>query len=857
MDFDCFASMLVAGKLFPGYGMLMPGKLQSEVEAFYSLHKDYFSMLRPSQIPEGSVEELVLVDCNSWKRIYPFNPTQLSPQAKIKVYDHHQQEESPIPGAEYHFSPSGAAVTELVMLADQEGLSFSSFEATVVLLGLYSDTGSMSYQSTTPEDLRAAALMLEADGNLSIVREYIEAGYDGRLDLIFNELMQVAEIHLIKGLRIVLAAIAVQSYVEGLAQLTVRLAQVHNADAAIVVAEMENKVFLIFRSKSDQVDVASLALHFGGGGHKGAASATLKNVHAEAIKAMVLDKLEMLVLPSLLVRDVMSSPVRSISPATPLATASGIIMRFGHTGLPVVDGEKLVGVVSRRDIDKAVAHGFAHAPVSGYMSRKLLTIAADATVTDARKLMIEHDIGRLPVLEKGKLIGIITRTDIIRLLHGRDVGGNMENRYLPLTNEISIPEKLQQALSPEHYHIVSQMGELADQQKLRIYAVGGIVRDIILGSDNTDLDFVVTGEGIDFAARFAHIIGATCQHYGNFGTATISLADGSTLDIASARREYYAYPAALPEVERGSLAEDLVRRDFSINAMAISLNKDSFGLLIDPFQGWNDIRKKQVRILHNLSFVDDPTRIIRGLRFCQRFSFALESETERFLLKALEEGLLSQISDERLRVEMQLLLSESFPFELLKKYRVLNSIIPGWHVFNGYQRMGELLSPEVAPMRKGQLWIARLLWMTIGQSPKVIAELGERLKLTRHARLMVSNFNSWLATCEKDFIVYDGTSQSELFHLLKSLDYEALWTVYAVSDATHRHYIDHFEKVLRHIKPFNDGKSLVRAGIAPGPHYSGIFNCLRDLQLDGIITTLEEENAYIEEHYAQLMKGGK
>ncbi|CAN0406742.1 unnamed protein product, partial [Phaeothamnion confervicola] len=296
-------------------------------------------------------------------------------------------------------------------------------------------------------------------------------------------------------------------------------------------------------------------------------------------------------------------------------------------------------------------------------------------LSQIQRILVERDIGRLPVIEGERLLGIVSRTDVLRSLydtpqpHATAPGATLADALLRL---------------PERWlALLRRCGELAEREGLEAYAVGGFVRDLILGRAagqegyQPDLDIVVEGDGLAFARTLAGEMQAALTQHLQFQTSTLTLPDGLSLDVATARQEEYCRPAALPVVVGSTLKEDLFRRDFSINSMALRLTREHFGELIDFFGGRADLESSLVRVLHNHSFIDDPTRMFRAVRFEQRLHFHLEQNTERLLRQAVLQDRFENISSSRIREELLQCLREPSPLDMLRrlnKLKILRTI---------------------------------------------------------------------------------------------------------------------------------------------------------------------------------------
>jgi tRNA nucleotidyltransferase (CCA-adding enzyme) len=380
------------------------------------------------------------------------------------------------------------------------------------------------------------------------------------------------------------------------------------------------------------------------------------------IVRQVFHKLKEQIPQPLTAKDLMSSPVRTIRPFTTIKEAQRILLRYGHSGLFVVDENgELTGVISRRDLDLALHHGFSHAPVKGYMTKNLKTITPDTLLPEIEALMVNNDIGRLPVLKAKELLGIVTRTDVLRVIHQTRPSFQKEQKEQKSPLISCLLPSVRNRLHSPIWQILEQAANYAYQKGWHLYLVGGGVRDLLLAAQKQtlklqDLDLVVdgfhqsadTGAGVELAKELTKLHPeARLSVHGEFQTAALLWHKHPDLgslwiDIATARTEFYPYPAANPEVEASSIRQDLYRRDFTINALAIRLTPPLAGQLLDFFDGLADLRSHQIRVLHANSFIEDPTRIYRAVRFAVRLNFQIESQTEEYIRYAISSGVYEQ-----------------------------------------------------------------------------------------------------------------------------------------------------------------------------------------------------------------------
>jgi tRNA nucleotidyltransferase (CCA-adding enzyme) len=431
--------------------------------------------------------------------------------------------------------------------------------------------------------------------------------------------------------------------VDGVSNLAHKIVDLTDCRALVVLVEMDERVFAVVRSRTAGIDAARIARALGGGGHRQAASAIVRTRLADA-RARLDEALEATSAP-VTAGDVMSRPARSVGPDETVAHAMVTCQRYGQSGILVLDGDRLVGVVAREDLDKAVGHGLSHAPVKGIMSSRVARCERETPLAEVQRL-VEAE-GRVAVLEDARVVGVVTRSDVLKAL-----GATPEREREPGPDLRPELERLEE-LAPA-FEAIAALGERYEG----VYLVGGTVRDILLGEQSFDVDIAVEGDAIELARALAEALDGRVRPHEKFGTAVVLYGDDGRIDVVTTRTEFYDAPAALPTVEHATIREDLFRRDFTINAMAVSLKGDDLGRLVDPFAGRADLDEGVIRVLHNLSFIDDPTRIFRAIRYENRYGFRMEEHSARLARSTIEMGLVGDLSSARLRDELVLLLSE-------------------------------------------------------------------------------------------------------------------------------------------------------------------------------------------------------
>ncbi|MEW6695820.1 MAG: CBS domain-containing protein [Bacillota bacterium] len=855
-DLDGLASMVAAQKLYPGAELIFPGKLSRNVEEFLALHKDTLKNVRNiKDINIDKVKRLIMVDTKSPGRVSKLKELFGRPQVEVHIYDHHPRAEGDVCGKVEVVEPLGAATTLLIERIRAKGLEITPLEATIMMLGIYEDTGCLVFTNTTPRDIRAAAFLLEQGANLAVLADFLGRPLTQDQKALLKKLLVTAEHHQINGTKVLIARGNVDEFVGGLALLTHKLSEIERTDAVFAVVEMEDRVHLVGRCALQEVNCKDIMEQFGGGGHPAAASATIKGQTVDEVADRLLRLVQEMVRPPLTVRDIMSSPVKMVFPETTIEEAGKIMLRYGHTGLPVIKDGKLAGVISRRDVEKATHHGLGHAPVKGYMTVGVITVHKDMNINDVQDLMIERDIGRLPVVEGDRVIGIVSRTDVLQTLH-EGFKGRYSTTYTDkvATKTANIRPDMQRVLPGRIMNLLAKAGEVAERMDCQVYAVGGLVRDVLLKVENLDVDLVVEGNGIEMANELAKEIGGRVRPHEKFGTAEIVFPDGYWVDVVTARVEYYEYPAALPQVEQSSLKHDLYRRDFTINAMAVALNPDRFGELVDYFNGREDLQIGAIRVLHNLSFIEDPTRILRAIRFEQRYDMAIEPQTMRLIKEAVREKIISRLTTERMWGELKSILEEADPEHMLDRMSELGvwdylfPEITFWEVQYVISEMPQALMilRNWGWSEPAETWLPYFLGILHLTTQEKAYQICQRYNLGRRQTDKVLDTIAYGRVALKRLSATEEVPLSELTKIVQTLPREAYPLFLTLLED--KNAIRRFRMVMESVhknKPTVNGKDIREMGYQPGPMYRNALDAVWRARLDGLIQTREEELEYV------------
>jgi len=578
-------------------------------------------------------------------------------------------------------------------------------------------------------------------------------------------------------------------------------------------------------------------------------------------------------------KHLMSSPVRTISPETTIEQALKIFLRYGHSGLCVVDFQgQLRGIVSRRDLDLALHHGFSEALVQSYMTKNLKTITPETGLAEIQSLMVTYDLGRLPVLDSGNLIGIVTRTDVLRELDKQRSQKEVpEEKSKNLVSYI-LPA-LQDRLDPRLWQILKQASKAAEERGWHLYLVGGAVRDLLLAEDKQplllqDLDLVVdgfdksadTGAGVAIASYLQKLYPtARLSVHGEFQTAALLWHQDPDLgslwvDIATARTEFYPYPAANPQVEASSIRQDLYRRDFTINALAVRLTSPREGELLDFFGGLLDLNSRELRVLHANSFIEDPTRIYRGVRFATKLRFKLEPQTVEYINYAINSGLRERLIAEnqpapafttRLKAELKYILQSPYwqeALKLLNDLKALRCVHPDltlsqelWSQMRYLDRLVKYLDSA----HTLELWLVRLELLIAHLPADEAAQVANHLELPKDSVVRLTEL-SGIENKLKETLP-NCQLPSEVFKALRPYKFPTILLLIPRSPKKMRRQLWQYLTLWSKVPALLNGNDLKALGYKPGPEFKHLLDVLLTATLDGTITNRTQGEKLLQE----------
>ncbi|MFO7170091.1 MAG: CBS domain-containing protein [Chloroflexota bacterium] len=852
-DFDALASQLAAARLYRRALPVLNPQLNENVREFAALHAEELPFVRAEDLPDEPIERLILVDTNDPPRL----PRLGDATVPTLIIDHHRPERPPAAHEELVYADTGANTTILVQQLMEHGLQLTPVEATLLLLGIYEDTGSLSQPGTRQEDVACAAWLLGQGARIEALGEFLRRPLNPEQEALLQQLVANMRVAEFDGWTALFAWARATGSVPQLSPLAHHLRDLYQPALLALAVEMSDAgCQLILRANGEAVDAGAIAAQFGGGGHRAAAAAYVEGRSATDLLREVEAAARRLAQPAVTAADIMTRPARTVPLRATVGEAEELMARYGHSALPVVDEAGVVrGLISRRDLDRALRHGLRSAPLARYMWHGPTTLPPDTPLHTVRQALAADNgerTGRVLVVDQERrLLGIVTRADLLRHWEGA--------RAADIGAHDTLADELERFLRPEMLALLRHAAQVAEERGWGLYVVGGPVRDMLLGRPPEDLDLVVEGDAIGLAEALAGELGGAVRSHAQFGTATLELGSGYgrgargqngseppplTLDFVTARTEFYERPAALPDVEAASLRHDLHRRDFTINTLAVCLNPSRYGRLYDFYGGRSDLGRGLIRVLHNLSFIDDPTRILRAARLAARLGFTIEPRTRALIADALEHDVLGRTTPQRIVHELRLILREEQPeraLALLDELGVLRALHPAlrWtpDLAAQFARARAAPPPDVS---LADLYLGLIVYPLSADAREALIE---RYKpAAPQARLLrdISALQERIALLQQP-----GVPDSVVDRTLHGLSDGALRAAQLAEPEPIAAIIGRYLDQLRHVRLALGGSFLKELGLRPGPRYRELLADLRAAVLDGVVSTPEEQREWM------------
>jgi tRNA nucleotidyltransferase (CCA-adding enzyme) len=857
-DFDALASLLGAYLLDETALPVLPRRMNRNVRAYVTLYGAELPFVDPRDLPNQPIDSICLVDTQTMATV-----RGVGVDTRVHIVDHHPVRTELHPDWTITSEDVGATTTIFVEDLQKQNGGLSMIQATTMLLGIYEDTGSLTYTRTTARDLHAASYLLEQEANLRIATDFLNHPLSVEQQKLYDTLRGQIESYLIQGHTVVIACGNAHGLDEELSTVAHKLRDLLDPDALFMLITTRSGVQMIGRSTSDHIDVAEITARFGGGGHSRAAASLIKGRELDEVHEELIALLPEFIRPAITVSEIMSHNPQVLSPSTHAQDASDRMQRYGYEGYPVVQDGRVVGLLTRRAVDRALAHKL-NLTAASLMNIGEVVIHPDDSIDQLQHLMTDTGWGQIPVVNEGngEIIGIVTRTDLLKILTSES---NQRGRP-------NYAEKLESAMPKVRLELLKAVAAVAFELKVAFYIVGGFVRDLILDRPSQDFDLVVEGDAIALARRLQERYGGRLTTHARFGTGKWLITDIRSelarilnqparagdlpefLDLISSRTEFYTHPTALPTVERGSIKLDLHRRDFTINTLALRLDGSHYGELHDYWSGLNDLREGLVRVLHTLSFVDDPTRMLRAVRFEQRFNFHIEKRTQELLFEALP--LLGQISGDRIRHELDHILDEEHRGRMLERMSelgLLSEIHPAliWddegreNLLNLNDLGNKLLDGMNLDLKRGsnERRLAYTLWFIHLPVEKIQAILRRLRFPTTQSKVILSASHLW-----KDLPWLANARLSQIANRLEDVPTLAIYATYLATRDVHvSTNLQAYYLRKKSIAPSVTGNDLKNRGLPPGPEYKRILGTIQDGWLDGKIENVDQEQVYLDE----------
>jgi len=422
-DFDGLASCVALQKLLPGAVIGLSGGFASNVHQYLALHGDRFRTERCQDLDLAEVDLLAVTDVRKRHRLAHVEPVieraGRDPRSvRVIVWDHHPASPDDLHADEEHVQPVGAVTTLLVDVLRSRGIHIDREEATLFSLGIHEDTGSLAYARSSSRDAMALAWLLGQGAQPGLLQRFLRPSLDVLERDLLVRLIEGVENFSGLGVSIGVSALEIDEAPASLANVSTEAFRILPHDALFCVFRLPSgKTHVIGRAEANKVPIGVILEGLGGGGHAGAGSASVRDASLREVARRLREEVERSCHQPQVVRDLMSSPVRTVGPNTPLAELASSLREWGHTGAPVVDDGQLVGVISRRDIERAQREGRGDLAVKSCMAHPVLSIRPDAPLQEALERMQTHNVGRLPVLDGRRIVGILSREDVLGYLY--------------------------------------------------------------------------------------------------------------------------------------------------------------------------------------------------------------------------------------------------------------------------------------------------------------------------------------------------------------------------------------------------------------------------------------------------------
>ncbi|MHB8106476.1 MAG: CBS domain-containing protein [Candidatus Cryosericum sp.] len=852
-DFDCVASMAGLSRLYAGAVAVLPGSLEPNVEEFLRLYEGRFRFTRmpaPVLLKED-IGTVVLADTIVASRLGEYKEVLSLPRIRLVAYDHHEPNSASLAHIdEGHIRKCGATASLVTAVLREQVVPVNPDEATLLALGIYEDTGSLLFPETTAFDVEQAAYLLKAGASLSMVARYVTTYLTPGQQTALESALNNAQIRTVAGAQIAFSILHADRNVGNLSVIVHRLTQIIKAEALFLIYETPQALYVLGRSDR-LLNVAELLAPLGGAGRIHAAASILRDgTSAETAQEQILSTIAARHTQwHQVVRDIMTPHPATVPQDLSAEQALQTMVNLGFSVLPVEHDGRIVGVVSKKALEKTSLMRLQQKPVHYFLNTRIAAVSLTATVEELIQGFGLYNTGLLLVMEQNHLLGVVSRSDVLRYLnstaHPQSVVGTPGVRVIARAD-------LDLLGGSDTAATLARIGQIGDVEQNRAYLVGGSVRDVLLGRQPNDFDIVTEKDVSGVAAAVAKSFDTDVISYGRFMTHKVRIRERD-YDFAAARLEYYDFPGSLPTVAPASLMKDLLRRDFTVNALAMSLSESDFGTVVDATGGLRDLEARIIRMTYPDSFIEDPARILRAVSAQTRLGFSLEDGTREKAREALDLGLLNVRRNKRAQDEFKELLLGIKAVDCVKSLSGLGCGLIGLPLVPPRAAKLRLLSalqdglPEGVGGLAAPPWVAPLLVWLGNIPPRELQEilkdfgLSDRLALAcrswqheeRALRGLLEQPACRVSTAAQEL---EGIPSPVLSILMGRL---------AVLDSPGPR--DLLMTVLSRMSkpPLVSGEDVVSLGIEEGRRVGLLLDQVRRLQLDGMIRSRSEAVAYL------------
>ncbi len=846
-DYQVMAQMVAIKKLLPGALILLP-EVQTVLLRKFLKDKNIPDIIRKEQDIKEDIEELIVIPTAASKGN---NSENRFLQASKISSGHDILAVMAEEGSTFAYSGTCSCLPALIKA---HGLEISPDEALLFVLAIYEQTVYLT-QNADSVVLKALSLLITCGFNPEEIPYYLNPGLAEKRKIILEELLHGGLWKRIYGFHVFIAEVALYNELKDVARIAKEMLLNNNQLIITAMPLKEGYLLSCFVTETSGIDLLSLFDEYGAAGSMTEVSCFYRKQEGD-IKKNITDYLYRKMPLAATVAGIMSTPVKGFAPTTVVQDAYNMLDLNGYAAFPLLEGEFVRGIITAADIRKAFRHGFKESPVSDFIT-VVESLTEECSLAKALTLHIKHGSGLIPIVDyENKIKGVVTRTDLLRGLYKEryQAAFNAET-FLPGGYD-NINKLLKDRLSVYTLGLLQVIGQAADKHGVLVYVVGGFVRDIFLDLPNRDIDLAVEGDALIFAGKVKEILGGKLELNEEYGTAKLT-AKNFKLDFVSARQEYYSLPAAKPSLVKTNIKKDLFRRDFTVNTMAFKINTSSFAQFSDYYNGLDDLKHKRIKVLYSLSFVEDPLRIIRALRYSSRLDFKLEENTLKLLRSAVRSKVLEKVTREKLTKELVLLFQEKGAVKILKRLfdeGILQQIFPKVTLTEENYRLSREIEETIrwrGKSEKGKiniflLFICAILYNSTDIS--VVMPRLRRLNITRKETeeivFILENAGSIGKLLENDKL-----SPEEVYSTFSPLSEEMRYFILAAAkdDIIWEHYY-HYRR-LKKIKAALNGRTLKELGYKPGPFYKRVLERIKIEKIKGNLKNLEDELKFIKEYF--------